>query len=140
MGTMGKVAVPCGIVGGVWGLLAPVLVLLPFGVQGITSPVTGGVVEGEMVSMVEAGVAGDALPVLSFVALMGVLGLLAVVLSKRRPRLGEPFLWTSAIAMLAVSLVSIFSIGLFFLPASALLVVAAFGLKGESKRGEASLT
>ena len=134
MGTMGKVAVPCGIVGGVWGLLAPVLVLLPFGVQGITSPVTGGVVEGEMVSMVEAGVAGDALPVLSFVALMGVLGLLAVVLSKRRPRLGKLFLWTSAIAMLVVSLLGIFSIGLFFLPASALLLVAAIGLKGELVR------
>ena len=136
---MRRAALPCGMVGGVWGLLAPVLVLLPFGVQSVTPPVTGGVVEEEMVSMVEAGVAGDALPVLSFIALMGVLGLLAIVLSKGRPRLGKPFLWTSAIAMLAVSLVSIFSIGLFFLPASALLVVAAIGLKGESKRGEASL-
>jgi 4-amino-4-deoxy-L-arabinose transferase-like glycosyltransferase len=84
----------------------------------------------EMVSMVEAGVAGDALPFLGFIALMGVLGLLAIVLSKRRPRLGKPFLWTSAIAMLLVSLLGIFSVGLFFLPAAVLLLVAAFGLKG----------
>jgi len=139
MSIMRGVALPCGIVGGVWGLLAPVLVLLPICKLGATPPVTGGVVEMEMVSMVEAGVAGDALPILSFIALMGVLGLLAIVLSRRRPRLGKPFLWTSAIAMLAVSLLGIFSIGLIFLPASALLLVAAFGLKGESKRGEASL-
>ena len=135
---MRRVALPCGIAGGVWGLLAPVLVLLPIGEQVAVPPVIGGVGEEEMVSMVEAGVAGDALPILSFIALMGVLGLLAIVLSKRKPRLGKPFLWTSAVAMLAVSLVSIFSIGLFFLPASALLLVAAIGLKGESKRGEAS--
>ena len=86
-----------------------------------------------MVNMVEAGVAGDALPVLSFISLMGILGLLAIVLRRSKPRLGKPFLWTSAVAMLAVSILSISSIGLLFLPASALLLVAAFGLKEESK-------
>ena len=131
---MRRVALPCGIAGGVWGLLAPVLVLLPIGEQVAVPPVIGGVGEEEMVSMVEAGVAGDALPILSFISLMGVLGLLAIVLSKRRPRLGKLFLWTSAVAMLVVSLLGIFSIGLFFLPASALLVVAAIGLKGELVR------
>ena len=136
---MRRVALPCGIAGGVWGLLAPVLVLLPIYTRHATPPVTGGVGGKEMVSMVEVGVAGDALPILSFIAMMGVLGLLAIVLSRRRPRLGKPFLWTSAVAMLAVSLLGIFSIGLFFLPASVLLLVAAIGLKGESKRGEASL-
>jgi hypothetical protein len=134
---MRRVVMPCGIAGGVWGLLAPVLVLLPVTVQA-TPPVTGGVVEEEMVSMVEAGVAGDALPVLSFIALMGVLGLLAIVLSKKRLHLGRIFVWISALAMLAVSLLGIFSVGLFFLPASALLLVAAISLRGESKRGEAS--
>jgi len=83
-----------------------------------------------MASMVEAGVAGDALPVLSFISLLGILGLLAIVLSKRKPRLGKPFLWTSAVAMLVFSILAIFSIGLLFLPASALLLVAAIGLKG----------
>jgi len=130
MSIMRRVALPCGIAGGVWGILAPVLVLLPVTV-GVTPPVTGGVGEKEMVSMVEAGTAGDALPILSFISLMGVLGLLAIVLSKRSPRMGKPFLWTSAVAMLLVSLLGIFSVGLFFLPASVLLLVAAIGLKGE---------
>jgi len=90
-----------------------------------------------MVSMVEAGVAGDALPILSFIALIGVLGLLAIVLSKRRLHLGRIFVWVSALAMLVVSLVSIFSLGLFFLPASILLILAAIGLKGSEITEEA---
>ncbi len=127
---MPKVAVPCGIIGGVWGLLAPLVVFLPISRVGVTAPFSGGVGEERMVSMVAAGVAGDALPVLGFISLMGMLGLLAIVLSKRKPRLGRIFMWISASAMLAVSLLAIFSIGLFFLPASALLLVAAIGLRG----------
>ena len=102
-------------------------------------PPDGGAGEKEMVSMVEAGAALDALPFLGFIALMGILGLLAIVLSKRRPRVGRPFLWTSAVAMLVVSLLGIFSLGLFFLPASALLLVAAIGLKGEFGRREVKI-
>jgi hypothetical protein len=127
---MRRVVVPCGIGGGVWGLLAPILVLLPVTVQA-TPPVSGGVGEEKMVSMLEAGVAGDALPILYFISLMGVLGLLAMVLSKKRLHLGRIFVWVSAVAMLTVSLLGIFSIGLFFLPASVLLLVAAISLKGE---------
>jgi len=141
-----KIAKPCGIAGGIWGLLAPILVLLPITERGITPPVT--VVPGyevsvirkvvlglgrEMVSMAEAGVAGDILPILSFIALMGLLGLLAIVLSKQRPRLGRIFLWISASAMFAVSLLGIFSIGLFFLPAGILLMLAAIGLREQAK-------
>ncbi len=117
---MHRVALPCGIVGGVWGLLAPLLVLLPL--------------SSRKVSLLEMGMAGLALPILSFIALMGVLGLLAIALSKRRPRIGKPLLWTGAAAMLAASLVSIFELGLFSLPASVLLLVAAIGLKGEIVR------
>jgi len=125
---MRRVALPCGITGGVWGILAPIVVLLPIGMRG-TAPPNGGAGEEEMVSLLEIGAALDALPILSFISLMGVLGILAMVLSKKRSSLGKPFLWTSAIAMLLVSLVSIFSVGLFFLPASVLLLVAATGLK-----------
>ena len=129
MSIMRRVALRCGIVGGVWGLLAPVVVLLPTGVRS-TVPPNGGAGEEEMVSMLEIGAALDALPFLGFIALMGVLGLLAIVLGKRRPSLGKYLLWTSAVAMLLASLFGIFSLGLFFLPASALLLVAAIGLKG----------
>ena len=131
MSIMRRVALPCGIAGGIWGLLAPILVLLPTGTRGVTPPITGGTGEKEMLSMLEAGTAGQALPILSFIALMGILGLLAIVFNKKSHKLGKPFLWTSAIAMLLVSLVSIFSLGLFFIPASVLLLVAAIGLKGE---------
>jgi len=131
MSIVRRVALPCGIAGGVWGILAPLLVLLPIGTRGAVSPITGEQGEEEMVSMLEMGAALDALPFLGFIALMGALGLLAIVLSKRSPRLGKSFLWASAIAMLAGSFLGIFSVGLFFLPASVLLLVAAFGLKGE---------
>jgi hypothetical protein len=84
--------------------------------------------------MVEAGVAGSALPILSFIALMGLLGLLAMVLiSKQRLKLGRVLVWVSASAMLVVSLVSIFSLGLFFLPPSILLILAAIGLRGSER-------
>ena len=129
MSVIRKIALPCGIAGGIWGLIAPILVLLPITVRGAVSPVTGQQEQREMVSMVEAGVAGDALPILSFIALMGLLGLLAIVLHKRRPYLGRIFIWVSALAILGVSLVSIFSLGLFFLPASILLIVSAMGLR-----------
>ena len=132
MNVIRRIALPCGTVGGIWGLLAPILVLLPIAVRGEVSPATGEQGErgeSEMVSMVEAGVAGDALPILSFIALMGLLGLLAIVLHKRRPYLGRIFIWVSALAILVVSLASIFSLGLFFLPASILLIVSAIGMR-----------
>ena len=130
MNVIRKIALPCGVAGGIWGLLAPILVLLPIAARGVTPPFTGEQGEGEMVSMVKAGVAGNALPILSFIALMGVLGLLAILLSKRSHHLGRIFLWVSAAAMLVVSLVSIFSLGLYFFPASMLLIIAAIGLRG----------
>jgi hypothetical protein len=89
-----------------------------------------------MVSMVEAGVAGDALPVLSAIAVMGLLGLLSVLVVKRHPHLKVAFLWVSALVMLIASLLSIFSVGLYFLPASVLLLLAAIGIR---KKGEAML-
>ena len=122
---MRRVVLACGIVGGVWGVLAPILVLVPMSTR--------------MVSLLEMGMARLALPILSFIALMGMLGLLAIVLSQRRSRIGKPLLWTSAIAILLASIVSIFELGLFSLPASVLLLVAAIGLKGELKRGVNSL-
>jgi len=132
MNVIRRIALPCGVVGGIWGLLAPILVLLPITTaRRVTPPFTGEQGGSEMVSMVEAGVAGDALPILSFIALMGLLGLLAMVLSKRRFHLGRIFVWISALAMLVVSLLSIFSLGLFFLPASILLILAAVGLRSE---------
>lgn len=71
---------------------------------------------------------GEFLPILGFIALMGVLGLSAIVLHKKRPRLGRIFIWVSALAMLIVSLGLIY-----FLPAAILLIVALVGLKEVEK-------
>ena len=130
-----KIARPCGIAGGIWGLLAPLLVFAPLtSCKGATPPITGEQVgreiETEMVSWYEMGMAGEVLPILSFIALIGLLGLLAIVLYKSRPLLARIFMWISASAMLVFSLISIFSLGLFFLPVSILLIMAAIGLKG----------
>ena len=129
-----KIARPCGIAGGIWGLLAPLLIFAPLTCKSATPPITGGQAGKEMetkrVSWYERGMAGEVRPILSFIALIGLLGLLAIVLHKRRPQPGRIFMWVSASVMLAFSLFSIFSIGLFFLPASLLLIIAAIGLKG----------
>jgi len=137
MKTLNRIARPCGIVGGVWGLLAPVMVLLPIASRGATPPVTGGLVKTEMVSMVEAGTAGDALPVLSAIAVMGLLGLLAILVIRKHHYVAAILLWIVAVDMLILSLLSIFSLGLYFLPASVLLLLAAIGM---GKKEEATPT
>ena len=129
MKTLKRIAKPCGIVGGVWGLLAPIMVLLPISARSATPPVSGGQVKTEMVSMVEAGVASSALPILSVIAVMGLLGLLTILVIRRHPHLKTAFLWVSAIVMLIASLLSIFSVGSYFLPASILLFLAAIGMR-----------
>ena len=113
---MRRVALACGIVGGVWGLLAPILVLVP--IQGRSLLEMGGIVS-------------EVLPWLGFIAVLGALGLVGLRLHTRSHKLGKPFLWTSAIAMLVVSLFTLFGVGLFFISTSVLLLVAAFGLKRE---------
>jgi len=150
MKKLNRITKPCGIVGGIWGLLAPILVLLSVASRGITPPIT--VVPGhevsvlrrpvlslskDMVSMVEAGTAGDALPILSTIAMMGLLGLLAILVIRKHPHLEVAFLWVSALGMLIASLLSIFSLGLYFLPASVLLLLAAIGME---KKEEVPLT
>ncbi len=113
---MHRVALPCGVLGGAWGILAP-----------IVFPVVVLLMDGEEVSSL-LGIPGAVLRWLGFIVLMGVLGILAIVLNKRSHKLGKPLLWTSAVAILLVSFVDI-AIGLFFLPASVLLLAAAVGLK-----------
>jgi len=55
---------------------------------------------------------------------------------RRHPHLEVAFLWVSALVMLIASLLSIFSLGLYFLPASVLLLLAAIGIR---KREEPQL-
>ncbi len=76
---------------------------------------------------------------LSFLALMGALGILAVIWSMRNHKLGKlgrPLLWISAVGILLAAFVDI-AIGLFFLPAAVLLAVAALGLFREESGSKA---
>ncbi len=107
---------PLGITGGIWGILAPIVV-----------PVVILLMDEEELSLLK-GISGAFLVWLGFIVVMGMLGLLALVLIKRNYKLGKPLLWVSAVAMLLTSLIDI-AIGLFFLPASVMLLVAAIGLK-----------
>ncbi len=116
MNVINKIALPCGIVGGVWGILAPIVL-----------PVVILLIDEEELSLLK-GIQGTFLVWLGFIALLGVLGLLALVLIKRNYKLGRPLLWVSAVAMLLTSLIDI-AIGLFFLPASILLILSAIGLR-----------
>lgn len=123
-----KAAMPCGIAGGIWGILAPLLVFVPTIGYAPVDLSTGESKRSSTVSMIEAGMVGEFLPILGFIALMGMLGLLAIALHKKRPRLGRIFIWVSALAMLIVSLGLIY-----FLPAAILLIVALVGLKEVEK-------
>ena len=118
MGFMRRVALPCGIVGGAWGVLSP-----------IVFPVVVLLMDEEEISSL-SGIPGAVLLWLSFIVLLGALGLLVVIWSMRNHELrksGRPLLWTSAAGILLASFIDI-AIGLFFLPASVLLSVAASGL------------
>ena len=106
MNILHKIAKPCGILGGIWGILASLLALLLMMYKLETT-----------IILISTGV-------------MGVLGILGIVLSGKRFRLGIVLIWVSAIAILAGGLLS----GpYFFLPASILLIIAAIGLSRSSE-------
>ena len=107
MKMLSRIAKPCGIVGGVWGLLAPVLMFLPIMPRVIVDPATGEQ-RRETASMVEAGAAGSALPWLSLIALMGLLGILALLLRSSKPHVSSVLIWISALGMLSICIISIF--------------------------------
>ena len=69
MNIIRKIAQPCGIAGGIWVLLAPLLIFAPTGSRATTPPITGGQavreIEKEMVSYYEMGMAGEVLPYFS---------------------------------------------------------------------------
>ena len=120
MNALRKIALPCGIAGGSWGILAP-----------IVFPITVLLIDKEELSSL-MGIPIGFLLWLGFVVLMGVLGLLALVLIKRKYKLGLLLLKVSAVAILLASIMDP-AIGLFFLPASILLILSAIGLRAERK-------
>ncbi len=101
----------------------------------IVFPVTVRLVGEEEISFL-SGVSGVIRLLLIFVALMGALGILVVIWIMRKNKLGKPLLRTSCPAILLAGFVDI-TIGLFFLPATVLLAVAALGLFREEPGSKA---
>jgi Tol biopolymer transport system component len=127
MKTIGRMAKPCGIAGGVWAVLLPILLTLIIPARTFAT------------SVVESWSWGI-LVIITFMALMGLLGLLSIILNKGNPRLSRIFIWVSALVMLVISLVStisMVSVGIILLPAAILLILAAIGMRKQMKPSSA---
>ena len=122
MKTLNRIALPCGIAGGVWGLLAPIFMVF-------ISPSWA------------FGKIWWYLPLLVFTSLMGILALVSLMLSRRRLNLGRMLIWVSTLAIIVISFLGLFTWGLFFLPASILLILSAIGMgKGTGSPGLSDVT
>jgi hypothetical protein len=142
MKILNRIAKPCGIAGGVWGILLAIIYsfLLP-----THTVITTTITEQSSIITTTASESWDWL-IIAFIiltALMGILGLLAVILRMRNLGLGQWFIRVSAITMLVLSLVgavTMVSVGIILLPAAILLILAAIGMgkKAESVPAEAT--
>ena len=129
MNVIRKIAVPCGIIGGVCTVLLSVFVFLVTPTQIGTTAVMRDETGQVLTSVTEKTFASGNLPFLIFTGIttaMGVLALVAVLSLKRRPQLRSVLMWVSVSTILTFG---IFSLGLILLPASILLMLAAIGLR-----------
>jgi hypothetical protein len=111
-----------GVAGAIWGILSPVLLVIP--IMSKRDAWTG---ETARINLIQAGELSEALLIFLPICLMGVLGLVGLIFSQKRPRFGKTLVWIGGVFMFAVSLISIFSLGIFFIPASILLIIGAIG-------------
>src|ERR1039457_7257913 len=102
MNLIRKIAKPCGILGGIWGIAVSLLGLLLMPAATVTAAI------------------------LIFIFLLGALSIWGTLFSQRRFRLAVILLWASGIAYLPVGIITGPWI---FLPASLLLIIAAIGLQ-----------
>ena len=117
-----------GIAGAIWGILSPVSLIIP--IMSRYDALTG---QASRTNLIEDGQAGDALRFLLPICLMGILGLIGLVYSQREPVLGKILVWLSGLLMFAISVIGIFSLGIFFIPASILLIIGAIGISRKVK-------
>jgi glucan phosphoethanolaminetransferase (alkaline phosphatase superfamily) len=130
MKTLSRIAKPCGIAGGVWGVLLAIIysLFLPTHTV-ITTTITG---QSSIITTTSSE-SWDWL-ILAFIiltALMGILGLLAVIMRTKNLGLSRLFIWVSAIVMLVLSFggaITMVSVGIILLPAAILLILAAIGM------------
>jgi hypothetical protein len=125
MNILHKIAKPCGIAGGIWGILCSLLLLILVSV-GTESTTTINNPAGHQTAFPNAVFSiSYAAYTLIFTGLMGILGIIGIALSLRRPRAGIISIWISAGVMAAASL---FIVPIAFAPSAVLLILAGIGL------------
>ena len=135
MKILSRTAKPCGIAGGVWSVLLAIFYSLLLPTHAVIMTTTTG-----QSSIITTAVSEFwdwlTIALIIFMALMGLLGLLAMILAKRSYQLSRILIWISAIAMLVLSLgsaITMVSRGILLLPAAILLILAAISM---SKKAE----
>ncbi len=142
MKTLNRIAKPCGIAGGVWSILLAIIYSFFLPTHTVITTTTTG---QSSIITTTASESWDWL-IIAFIiltALVGLLGLLAVIMRTKNLGLGQWFIRVSAITMLVLSLVgtvTMVSVGIILFPAAILLILAAIGMgkKAEAVPAEAS--
>ncbi len=106
------------------------LAFWPYSYQSQTMSADGGVVDESSASLIEENGMG----VLVWLIIPVVMCLVAFLATLSRIRGGKVIIWAMAILLLLFGLVSIFSIGAFYLPAALALIIAAATAKTPSIR------
>ncbi len=106
------------------------LAFWPYSYQSQTMSADGGVVDETSASLIEENGMG----VLVWLIIPVIMCLVAFLVTLSRIRGGKVILWAMAVLLLLFGLVSIFSIGAFYLPAALALIIAAATAKIPSIR------
>jgi Ca2+/Na+ antiporter len=130
MKTLNRIAKPCGIAGGVWGVLFAVILSLLAPTRMVTSEIS--MEPDQYVTNTIESIAWGTVAIIIIMLLLGILGLLGLILSRRITRTSRIFIWISSLGMLVLSLALMFVFispsGLILLPAAILLILAAIGM------------
>ena len=120
-----RIAKPCGIAGGIWAILFAIFLSLIAPIRGVTAP-------AQHVTNTIESVAWGTMAIIVIMFLLGILGLVGLMLSRRNPRLNRIFKWVSSLGILVLSLALTFFFlspsGLILFPAAILLLLAATGM------------
>ncbi len=131
METLKRIAKPCGIAGGIWAILLAIILSVIAPICMITNAIT--MAPGQYVTNTIESIAWGTVTIIIIMLLLGILGLLSLMLSRRNPQLSRIFIWISGLGMLVLSLALMFVFlslsGLVLLPAAILLILAAIGTR-----------
>ncbi len=131
MKTLNRIAKPCGIAGGVWAVLLAIILSLLAPTRMVTSEIS--MEPGQYVTNTIETIAWGTVAIIIIMLLLGIMGLLGLILSRRIPRTSRIFIWISSLGMLVLSLALMFIFispsGLILLPAAILLILAAIGMR-----------